>query len=173
MNVIEAREKYNDYLEKHISEVWNSCIDNITIFVESLSEMNIDSVDIHSTIREVCKEILKHDASKYDTEEYEPYRANFFPISEGEKKVNAEKFKRASNRHCLINLHHWNAWVNHNGEAKEMYIVYIIEMVCDWIAMGRSFNNTAKEFYESKKDDIILHPETRVKLELILSKDPK
>ena len=53
-------------------------------------------------------------------------------------------------------------------EAVEMPEKYLIEMVCDWRAMEKSNGNSAADFYEENKDRIILHENSRKRLEEVL-----
>ena len=45
---------------------------------------------------------------------------------------------------------------------------YLIEMICDWEAVGKVKRDCGREFYEKDKNKIILHPKTRERLEDIL-----
>jgi putative NADPH-quinone reductase len=51
---------------------------------------------------------------------------------------------------------------------------YLVEMICDWIGAGKAYNNGSytindmNEWYESNKDRIVLHEDTRELIEFIL-----
>ena len=69
-----------------------------------------------------------------------------------------------------MNPHHWEHWVNF--ETKETLPIpplYIAELICDWNAMSIKFGGNPLKFYESKKNDIILHPQTRKDLKRVLN----
>ena len=97
------------------------------------------------------------------------------------KEYKYKDFDKAWEHHFKVNKHHWNHWcynweLNESGvplnECKlsiplEMSDRYIIEMICDWTAMGYKFENTAKDFYLKNKNKIELNPKTKYKVELI------
>ena len=148
--------KYKEYIDEHrnnVQKAWdmvknnNNCLKVICKFITSSS--------INRTIEFIDELIEKHDLSKYKEEEFEPYRKNFFPVSEEEKESNKEAFEEAWKHHYHKNLHHWDWW-HETGNKENMPFTYIVEMVCDWIAMGFKFNNTAIEWYENNKDKIYL-----------------
>lgn len=168
MNVLEAREEYREYIDTHVANVYRAWEENIQYFKPLTSEMG------EAAIRVAYRNILDHDKSKYSVEEFEPYRKNFYPISEGEKKLNKGDFDMAWKHHYTNNLHHWQSWVDEaTGFAKPMDDIYIIEMLCDWIAMGHYNGNPPKQYYQENKDTINIHPGTRKKLEEILNKLPE
>jgi len=158
-SLIDKQQQYRKYIEEHTSNVWKAWTDNQHLFI------SVDS-DI---IKKTSKNILVHDLSKYSKEEFEPYRKNFFPINEKEKENNKLDFDKAVQHHYAYNQHHWNYWVRADGIAVEMNMIYIIEMICDWIAMGYKFNNTAKEYYEKNKEKINLNIISRKQVEYFLS----
>ena len=47
---------------------------------------------------------------------------------------------------------------------------YAVEMVCDWAGAGRAITGKweYKEWYYKNKEKIILHPETRKDVEMLL-----
>lgn len=166
MNVLEAREQYTDYIDSHVANVYKAWkeSENSGIFSSLLDHM--DQVQVSSLV----KNILDHDRSKYSKEEFEAYRKNFYPITEGEKELNKKHFDKAWDHHYTNNLHHWQGWVDHStGFAKPMDDIYILEMMCDWIAMGYYNKNTPNQYYEQAKSTINFHPETKDKVETILN----
>lgn len=157
------RNEYHVYIYNHQQNVFKAWMTNMNIFL-LLVPMDEES------IRQLNVEIINHDTSKFSEEEFEPYRKNFFPVSDKEKENNKGDFDMAWEHHYKNNPHHWNYWVDENGVAKEIDEINIIHMICDWMAMGMQFNNTAAEYYFKNKNKINLHPVTREKVEYILSR---
>ncbi len=95
--------------------------------------------------------IIWHDNSKISKEEFFGYGLKFFPLDKSEK--NNELFKEAWEHHKNNNLHHHQRLKNYQGKDKKCYL---IEMICDWIAMGWETGSLAQEYYELNKDKIDL-----------------
>ena len=58
--------------------------------------------------------------------------------------------------------------VAENLDALEMDFTYTVEMLCDWTAMSYKFGDTPEEFYNKKKDTMLLHSVTREWVEVLL-----
>jgi len=155
------REEYRQYIDNHMANVWNSFINNKYLFIDTFGLI---------TCAKAQSNIINHDKSKLEPEEFEPYRKNFYPVSDEEKENNKRSFQMAVQHHYEHNPHHWNHWVDSEGNVEEMDDIHIIEMICDWMAMGIQYGNTAKQYYEKEKHNIKLGPYTRAKVELFLSK---
>lgn len=104
-----------------------------------------------------------HDLSKFCPDEWIPYCKYFY-----KGKKNKEEFDNAWIKHYLRNKHHWNHWINLTKPPKEMPYKYVLEMLADWNAMGKIFNNTSLSYYIRNKNKILLHPNTRYYLEYLL-----
>ena len=110
-----------------------------------------------------------YDNSKFRPSEFFAYAEKFFSGDYAYKYSEVEHaFEKAWLHHEHRNGHHWGYWVNSKGRPLRMPRQYIIEMICDWKAMGRRFNDTAREFYEKDKGKMILHEDTIKELEDIL-----
>lgn len=154
----EQRQKeleYLDYVEEHIANVqkaWNimknkpECMD----YIKSLAKTNSFYVYLQ-LVKLIDRNIRHHDESKLEMEEWEPYRQYFYPINEKEKENAKESFEFALQHHYQYNLHHWNWW-DKNDCKGSMSVVYVIEMCCDWIAMGLKYNNSAYDWYKKQTD---------------------
>ena len=64
--------------------------------------------------------------------------------------------------HLGNNPHHWQYWTERDYAYPNQKLIYLIENICDWMAMGYEFGDTAQEYYENNKDKIIL-PEWAIK----------
>lgn len=102
-----------------------------------------------------------HDLSKFLPSEFFGYSNKFY----GNKFIRKDRIKDDYEMAWLLhqhrNKHHWNYWVGSDGVALPMPKKYIVQMVIDWRAMARKFNDTAPSYYKLHKDEMILHQETR------------
>lgn len=107
--------------------------------------------------------IKLHDISKLGKEEFDGYRKSFFPTDEEEYYANSvygcsakhffkEEFDKAWEHHKSVNKHHWQNWTK--GTSDIYTNCHIVEMICDWMAMGMKFGDTAQSYYEGNKDKI-------------------
>lgn len=102
------------------------------------------------------------------------------------KESVAEAFTRAWLHHVHFNKHHWQYWTLIDDpesrlnrfvgplsctKALMMPEKYAREMVADWFGAGRAITGKwdAKNWYEDRKEGIVLHPETRKLVETLLA----
>lgn len=116
----------------------------------------IECVKLHMFIH-----ALTHDLSKFRPSEFFTY-ANFF-------YGNGESFKDSWFRHYSRNKHHHQYWVDVNGNAVEMPIKYIKQMVADMRAMSRVFGNTPAEYYSNNILKFNMHPKSRKYFETMIN----
>lgn len=155
--------EYTQYIVEHKA--------NVEKAYHWLFDHNI--LDIH-TARPT--QIISHDLSKYQPEEYDAYDHYFY----GNKTEAVKRdFDYAWLHHIHNNPHHWQYWVLVNDEdgtkALEMPEEYAIEMVCDWWAFSHKSGNLKEIFdwYESHKKNMILHEKTKKFVEDLLDKIKK
>ena len=148
----QKRNEYTEYIDEHVKnvkkawgEVQNKC-HNIIV--------NLFNGYISTPMYMITNDIKLHDQSKYSEYEFEAYRKNFFPISDEEKENNKEDFDKAWEHHYMNNPHHWDYWWH---RYQPMPTIFIIEMVCDWQAMGYKFGNNSLEYYNNNRDKIKFH----------------
>lgn len=127
-----------------------------------------------------------HDMSKFTIKEFVPYALFFF--DENGKKIDGirdktgaynplatgnSSFESAWFWHQARNKHHWQYWISLGDHcsysAIEIPRKYVLEMIADWrgAGMAQSTPNVLK-WYESSKDKMVLHIETRKMIEQIL-----
>ena len=128
---------YTEYIAEHKEFVHKS----YEWLKDNCSEMfeNIDAADFE-------EQIAEHDASKFSTEEFEPYANKWF--GDGEK---TPEYEAAWEHHWQSNPHHPEYWA-----GEDMPIKYLLEMICDWFSFGLKKDNPKEiiEFYNTKaKDD--------------------
>lgn len=147
--------EYKEYIQNHqlnVARAWAKIKDNkdcINLFLKY-----IDTTE-DSLIESIGEFIRNHDASKFSKDEFDAYRKNFYPICPEEKESNKKAFDAAWEHHYTNNMHHWDWWYK-TGKSNMMPLLYVIEMICDWEAMGYYYGNTSKEWYEKNKDTIHL-----------------
>ena len=162
--VIEEKRQENiAYIEEHRANVWKA-FQNI-IQIPQIRE-DIEKLGI---MEELSKRCLNHDESKYSKEEFEPSRKWYYPTCDEEKSSARDEYGKAWEHHYTVNDHHWNHWVKDDGEAEPMSAPALYELICDWTGMGYKFGNDGYEYYHSNKESMTIHPDTRTKLESILS----
>ena len=153
--------QYDEYLREHIGGVRKAAQwmkDNLAI-TEELSRKECIRFDYN---------VIRHDFSKYDSEEYDAYDAYFY----GEKDEDA--FNLAWLHHIHNNPHHWQHWVLINDDegviALEMPKWCALEMIADWWSFSWRSGNLYEVFnwYEQHKDIMVLHNETREFVEGVL-----
>jgi len=149
--IIKTRE-YLGYIEEHYDNVQKAW----KILQKKCRGKNLlheaDDFKFHT----ICLNIEKHDRSKLSHFEFEPYRKKFFPTKyekENDKGLIDQLFKKAWEHHKSYNPHHWENWVLIPSDNPYVDLC-IIENVCDWVAMGLKFNDTAKSYYEKNKKRI-------------------
>jgi hypothetical protein len=112
---------------------------------------------------------ITHDLSKLTPKEFLPYTKKFF--LEGKLSPDDEmKWKYAWLNHQHKNKHHWEYWVvdPRNKLTLPMPRKYLLEMVCDWRSFSRKWGRKVKISKMDLIDKIILHPDTKKELEMIL-----
>ena len=108
---------------------------------------------------DLYEQILKHDNSKYESEEFNAYRKNYFPVNTEEKELNKKDFEAAWEHHWTSNSHHWECRQYEEcpeDKITKQQILDCLENVCDWMAVGYDKGNRPYQFYETIKDKIKL-----------------
>lgn len=108
--------------------------------------------------------IAWHDNSKISDEEFHPYAAFFYPGSKDDPKIR-EDFLEALKHHKANNIHHFETLANYKGSD---WKCYVIELICDYIAMGWEMNNYLFEYYSLNRDKINLPSLYKEYLESVL-----
>ena len=152
------KEKYDAYLDEHISNVkkaYKILVDN------KVFEKNPKTKEI----------IDEHDKSKYSKEEYDAYGEYFY----GDK--NEDEFNKAWLHHQHNNPHHWQYWVLKEDDSKDSIALmmpeeYVQEMICDWLSFSIKQGNLNEihKWYNENKSKQILHKKTKELVEEYLEK---
>jgi hypothetical protein len=151
MEIIEQINKtreYLDYIEQHILNVQSAW----GVMKEKCKHMRFirDDLFYHT----LDSQIEFHDLSKLSRHEFVQYRKAFYPtVREGKHSMD-----EAWQHHKIFNSHHWENWTLNTGCTihPDDWEIDCAHMVCDWMAMGYRFGDTARSYYESHKDEIKL-----------------
>jgi hypothetical protein len=117
-----------------------------------------------------------HDLSKFRPDEWVPYLRYFYGSQTKEAK---QDFDMAWLRHIHRNKHHWQHWVLNldDGGQKVLEIPerYLREMLADWRGASRAVNgeDNVREWYEERRDGILMHPHSRYWIEQQLGIHPR
>lgn len=129
-DLLQKTSEYMDYISEHkknIQKAWDE-IRNATIGISLLQRPAI--------LDEMSWRIKNHDDSKFSEEEFVPYRQHFYPV-DGED-VDPAAFDRAWRTHYRRNDHHWQYWVDEDGDFISSYSVD--NKICaylEWYVIGR------------------------------------
>jgi hypothetical protein len=123
-----------------------------------------------------------HDISKLLPSEFIPYARYFYGNYPNRSEVSTamkyeytglyrdeieEQFDMSWLKHIHRNPHHWQYWIlrEDDGDTKLIPIpmIYIKEMIADWMGAGMAISGRkdALPWYETNKENIILHSDTR------------
>lgn len=148
-------------------------IDKTTQYFDYLNEHRQNVIRAWEEMKRKCPGILKlldehqicemkyrvecHDGSKFQEDEFHPYRKHFYPTSD--ESPDDEAYEKAWQLHLSRNDHHWQYWTVHDypNDVYTKLLAYL-EMICDWQAMGYKFGDNAYEYYNSHKDKIVIDP---------------
>ena len=161
--------EYDGYLENHIKAVETAA----WWMLNHLALADSKLTDVEEEI--LLYNVSRHDASKYELPEYDPYDEYFY----GNRDEDA--FNYAWLHHIHSNPHHWQHWVlimddKEIGEggkvvALEMPKIYVWEMIADWWSFSWRSGKLTEIFswYDSHKNGIVMHENTRKLVEDILA----
>lgn len=158
----ESSSAYDKYLNEHITNVMRG----YKWIKENTPEL------LEGTTPNLEFDIEHHDASKYDTIEYNAYDEYFYGNNKS-KEVDYN-FDLAWNHHQKNNPHHWQYWVllKDEGEIVPLDMDYesILHMICDWWAFSWKSGNLYEIFdwYKKNKEKQIMSKKTRKIVEEVL-----
>lgn len=146
LETIQKTREYLDYIERHylnVQKAWEELNTKCQGYGFNWIYDNVIWDEINGNIKD-------HDLSKLSQYEFVQYRQFFYPTSNETK--DKELMNEAWLHHLEKNKHHWQNWTQSNPN----HIPFLIENICDWMAMGYEFGDTAKEYYENNKTKINL-----------------
>ena len=153
--------EYLAYIKDHIANVRKAFIMYIAPLLKLNNISNLISDDeFKQAAVAVYKRLDDHDASKFSDSEFDGYRAKWYPTN---REMNydqdyidkmEERYQEAWDHHATNNPHHPKYWFDpENNVSKDMSLDAIIEMICDWHAMGIFYGTSTLEWYENRADD--------------------
>lgn len=113
--------------------------------------------------RKINHLIAWHDNSKISEEERCGYQKLYLKNKSEEEK---REVLSAIYHHKKNNLHHYESLKDYHGDD---WKCYVIELICDYIAMGWELENSLFEYYEEFKEKIDLPKEYKEYLENVLN----
>lgn len=154
---------YFEYYRMHTYRVVLAWLDIRDLLLEN------EIID-YDEFKKINNLIAWHDNSKINEKEWEAYAVKFFNSKTDVDDKTAEKinkeFKVAWAYHKEMNLHHHQTLKNYKGAD---YKIHIIDLFCDWIAMGWDTGVSAYKYYQEKKKEIELPLKYRDFLEEVLN----
>lgn len=166
--------RYDDYLSEHIENVKKSWNDILRPWLEEPENMiEFDECTIEY-IDDIQRQIDKHDKSKYEKVEYEPYRNNFYPTCKADlNDYNKTQYDLAWLHHQHVNKHHPQYWVlqtdNEGTRILDMDFASICEMLCDWHSFSAKYpESTCNNWYDKVKNTYPLSDNTKETVEKLI-----
>ena len=147
----DAMDKYREYINIHVLNVRKAYDKAIEAFKEIFPDVYENN--IYENI--LLINLQQHDQSKYGPNEFWEYANRFFPIkgTDPESDEVKKNFQIAWLHHAHTNPHHPSYWVlvdNGGVQIFDMPDIYIIEMLCDWMAMSKYYNSTTLEYWNTE-----------------------
>lgn len=157
-------QEYRNYILEHIN--------NVKRAFQVYGDLLCTELDL--SLSEMQIQINEHDDSKWSAEEFDLYRAKYYPYA-GEEAITDYEFNKAWLHHIHNNPHHPQYWVYYNNDKNSVSVYnipdnYIVEMLCDWIGMGYKFNEPAYDYYDKEGKNKLFTDNTRYKVEYLLNK---
>ena len=158
--LVQKEKENKEYIDDHILHVNIAFNDYFLILLENQVTNSDDQFmyEFKNAIYDCAELISVHDLSKYSNEEFDAYRLNFYPTTEEKNSPDysdriKEIFDPAWVHHYTNNPHHPQYWLDDNKNPIDMELKYIIEMICDWIAMSNKFGGTVIDWYNNSAGD--------------------
>lgn len=150
MEIIEKIRKtreYLNYIEEHCLNVLKAWQE----MQQKCKDMNFIYDDF--LFFQIDIQIKEHDLSKLSEDEFVQYRQVFYPTKQ---EITPYPLDSAWEHHKKHNPHHWENWTKMKFKFPNEWVIYCVQMIVDWMAMGYKFNDTAEDYYTKNKDKIKL-----------------
>lgn len=121
---------------------------------------------------------IKHDLSKFSLVEFKEsikfYNEKESPINEAKR---VQGYSLAWQHHKGRNPHHYEYWVDNvdkGGIAIKMPFKYVIELICDYLAAGKTYNGKNFSFkdeldwWKNRQRNILMHEDTKYFITYVL-----
>ena len=147
------RKKEKEYL----NYIYNHKLNIEDAFMEMVMCPDLDWIGWDFYHTDLYERILEHDNSKYDKEEFNAYRKNYYPVDKEEKELNQDDFELAWKHHWESNRHHWQCRqydICPDDKLTKSQILDCLENICDWLAIGYVKGDRPYQFYNQIKEEI-------------------
>lgn len=149
-NAEDMKKQYTEYINNHINNVklcYEKAIDAFRIVFPEIYEDE-------KQLGFLLGNLQNHDESKFSPHEFYHYGMRFFPMEgiDPDDKFIINNFELAWLHHVHNNPHHPGYWVlveDNKIKIFDMPDIYIIEMLCDWMAMSVHFNSSTEDYWNS------------------------
>lgn len=167
MNLVKVKsQEYISYIDIHrayVKAAYNTYKDFFITYFNIPSKLEND----------IDKQITNHDKSKYTYNEFNAYRRYFYPTTEENNQTDKNTinyFHKAWLHHIHENPHHPEHWMYYDDETNKLILLkipdrYIIEMICDWVAMSKLDIKDMIKWYTEKGSKKKMHPDTKNKVD--------
>ena len=164
-DAVERNEKeaeYLSYIKDHINNVRKAFVVYIVPILKNRTNISplFSDEEFKQAAVDVYKRLDDHDASKFSDYEFDGYRAKWYPTN---RELNydqdyidkmEERYAEAWDHHATSNPHHPKHWYDpENNVSRDMSLDAIIEMLCDWLAMGIYYGTSTLLWYENQAED--------------------
>lgn len=122
--------------------------------------------------------LILHDWDKFMPDEWFAYRRRYFGDGDYQSQINEAledpRYQMAWHLHQKRNKHHWQWWMTPKDDGTfrllPMSDKYRREMLADWKGAGRAITgrDDTANWYRANYDNIQLHPETRLWIDMEL-----
>ena len=113
---IKQCDEYKKYIDLHKANVIKAFVKIFREKTYNSESINISNDEWKEAIKKVSYDIKYHDESKYEDEEFYPYRRHFYPTAkekiQEDKIEDEESFDNAWKHHYLNNDHHPHYYSN-------------------------------------------------------------
>lgn len=170
--------KYYKYVNNHIRNIRTAC-NEFGLKICNDIYRDKDEKYRERLFNEVKERVQRHDASKFNEEEFVPYVQKFYPwksMNKSSETIDLE-FSDAWTHHILLNDHHPEHWLITTAEEKiKMHDAALVEMLLDWIAMSIGLNQNMYEWwnnnYSGKSHKMnLMHIEDFIKVDNWINKN--
>lgn len=156
MERLKKEKEYYEYIQQHVRGVANA-LDRY--FIPLIGQTNIcktvSDEDLINAIKMVSARVELHDSSKYLDDEFNQYRAKYYPTANESKgdadsiQLMDDKYQEAWKHHYTHNMHHPEYWVDsETGVPRDMSLDALVEMICDWESVSTMFGTNTLDWYE-------------------------
>jgi hypothetical protein len=174
---LRKEQEYLEYIKNHINNVKKAYVLYMAPLLKKDNICNsVSDEDIKAAIIKLADTIEMHDASKFSDDEFDAYRAKYYPTNREQndelyKTVMEDRYQDAWKHHYQTNAHHPEHWVDsETGIPRDMSLDAIIELLCDWESMSLRFQSDILKWYENDATDEkkALSPKSREIIEDLL-----